>query len=184
MPTNDFDINLSDELNFWAARVFERVRKKFVDMNINTSADTEGYTGDLYRTMHWEVHNAAAGNPALIKFFYLKYGDYVQWGVGRKYGDPRWPKGQKSWKIPRIDGKDAKGATHPKYNYTAKPFLRREVVYHSKWLIKRLAEQYAYWGNFYMVKGLSDGMEDPSITEKWIKEHQDALSKGILNLSL
>lgn len=184
MATKDFELRLSDELNFWAVRVFMRIKKKFRDMDINRSRNLkDGYTGDLYRTLHWEVHNAAGGSPALIKFFYLKYGDFLQWGVGRQFGDPRWPDGQKKWDVAPLDGPDAGSISNPEHpKYKAKPFLRREVTHHAKWLLKRLAEKYAYFGNLYIVRGLSEGMGDPSIMERWIEEHRDELTRGFLKL--
>lgn len=175
MPTKDFEMNLSQELNLWAVRVFTRIRRKFLDFDINMTADGKGprYTGDLYRRMHWEVHNASGGNPALIQFFYMKYGDFVQWGVGGKVT---------KWDVPQLSGKDAGPIKHPVFDRKAKPYLRREVRYHSRWLLKRLAEQYAYFGNLYIVRGLSEGMGDPSIMNKWIDENRDMLKKGFLDM--
>lgn len=181
---SEFDLNISDELNFWGARVFERIMKKFVDMDINRYPNPkEGYTGDLYRKLHWEVHSAAGGSKALVQFFYLKYGDYLQWGVGRQFGDPRWPDGQKKWDVPKAGGRNAGSIPHPQHpKYKSKPFMRREVTHHTKWLIKRLAEQYVYFGDLHIIKGLSEGMGDPSITERWIRENRYQLSEGLLNL--
>ena len=95
MATKDFEANLTQELNLWAVRVFTRIRRKFIDYFINRHPDEEhGYTGDLYRKMWWTVHEAAGGNKAMITFFYLKYGDFVQWGVGGKV--KKWPVPQSS----------------------------------------------------------------------------------------
>lgn len=174
MPTKDLDINLQQELNWWAVRVFKRIRKKFIDFYINQYPDEEnGYTGDLYRKMWWTVHEAAGGNKALIEFFYMKYGDFVQWGVGGRV---------KKWDVPPLSGYDSGPIKHPIYNRKAKPFFRREVKYHADWLLKRLTEKYAYFGNLYIVRGLADGMGDKSITEKWVAENKDMLTKGILDM--
>lgn len=180
MATKNFEANLQQELEFWAARVLQRVLTKFVAMNINRNADRKnGYTGDLYRTLHWEVHKASGGNKAMISFFYMKYGDFIQWGVGKKLGDSE---GQKKWSIPATGGKDVAPVQAPDgRNYFAKMFLRREVMYHARWLLKRLAEQYGYWGNLYVVRGLSEGIGDPTVMKNWIAENKDMLSKGILD---
>lgn len=175
MPTKDFEINLPQELNLWAARVMKRIRRKFIHFYINREpgGKRDEYTGDLYRKMWWTVHNAAGGNKAMIEFFYMKYGDFVQWGVGGKV---------KKWNVPPLSGQDAGPIKHPQYNRKAKPFFRREVKYHADWLLKRLAEHYAYWGNLYLVRGLAEGVGDKSITEKWIAENKDMLTKGVLDM--
>lgn len=175
MANNNFEINLSQELNFWAVRVFTRIKKRFVDFNINMQVNGkgDGYTGDLYRRMYWEVHNASGGNPAMIKFFYMKYGDFVQWGVGGKVT---------KWDVPQLKGKEVEPIKHPEANRYAKPYLRREIRYHSRWLLKRLAEQYAYFGNLYIVRGISEGIGDASIMEKWIEENKNELTNGFLDL--
>lgn len=173
MATKDFEANLTQELNLWAVRVFTRIRRKFIDYFINRHPDEEhGYTGDLYRKMWWTVHEAAGGNKAMITFFYLKYGDFVQWGVGGKV---------KKWPVPPVSGDDGP-AKHPKYNRYAKPFFRREVKYHADWLLKRFTEKYAYMGNLYLIRGLSEGIGDKSITEKWIAENKDMLTKGVKDM--
>lgn len=194
MPTADFEINLSKELNLWAVRVFNKIKRNFVQYRINKGEKStdDGYTGDLYRSMWWTVHAGAGGNPAFIKFFYMKYGDFVEWGVGSRFDDPRRrgpePKGQGLWDVPPItdSGQGPIGYPEP-YNkrghrYYSKPWLRREVRYHTKWLLKRLTEQYAYWGNLYTVRSLADGVGDKSITEKWIAENKDMLTKGFLDM--
>lgn len=184
MPIKDLTTDLPQELNLWAARVFKRIKKRFLDFQISMSVNEKGgYTGDLYRRMHWEVHSAAGGNKAFIEFFYMKYGDFVQWGVGAKRNDPLYPHGQKLWDVPALKGKEVKPiqATSGR-NYYAKPYLRREVRYHTQWLLKRLAEQYAYTGNLYIVRGLSEGMGDPSIMNKWIEDNKDLLTKGFLDM--
>lgn len=172
MATKDFEINLPQELNLWAVRVFKRIRERFINFYISRGEQGE-YTGDLYRKMWWTVHNAAGGNQALIQFFYLKYGDFVQWGVGGKV---------KKWNVPPLAGKDPRPIKHPQYNRKAKPFFRREVKYHANWLLKRLTEKYAYFGNLYLVRGLADGVGDRRITEKWIEENKDMLTKGVLDM--
>ena len=181
MPTNDFDKNIQNELNLWAARVFERIKQKFIDMNINRSMNRgDGFTGDLYRSLHWEVHTAAGGSKILVQFFYLKYGDFVQWGVGRQFGDKD---GQKNWPIPPLYGKDAAGIPNPeKPKYVAKPFLRREVRYRVNGLLRDLAVKYAYFADALIIKGLSDGTGDPSIMNKWISENKELLSNDFLKM--
>lgn len=171
---NNFEINLTQELNLWGARVFEKIKRKFSPLYINKSTERgNGFTGNLYRTMYWQVFNAAGGNKAMIQFFYLKYGDFVQWGVGS---------GQKSWKIPSTGGENIPPIKAPNSNRHAKLFLRREVRYHTSWLQKRLLEEYGFESSLYIVRSFAEGMKDPSITEKWIKENQDLLTKGFLDL--
>lgn len=170
MAERPIEVDISQELNFWGARVYQRIVQNFQTLDINTTegGKGKGYTGDLRRKLWWTVHKAAAGNQAMITFFFMKYGDFLQWGVGN---------GQKSWKIPPMTGMKAIPA--PKSKRKAKPFLRSEIRHHVRWLQKRLAEQYAYTGAFYIVKGIADGIGDKSITEKWVREHQKELAQGL-----
>ena len=93
-------------------------------------------------------------------------------------------KSKKKWDIPPVGGKDIVPIQSPESSkHFAKPLMRREVKYHARWLFKRLAEQYSYYGNLYIVKGLSEGVGDPSILKKWVAENKDMLSKGIINWS-
>lgn len=170
----EFDPNLKEELTIWAIRVFDRVKKNFITFNINRMKGEKGpgFTGNLYRTIHWTVHNAAGGNQAMVDFFYMKYGDFVQWGVG-------WD--QKSWDIPQTN--EMGPITAPNGRRKAKQFLRREVKYHARWLLKRLLEEYGYRGNLYVIRGMSEGMGDPKIMEQWIEENKDALTRGAISIS-
>ena len=184
MASKEFESKLEEELNLWGARVFDRIRRNFADYHINRVANRkEGYTGDLYRRMWWTVHNAAGGNKAMISFFYMKYGDYVQWGVGRKFGDPRWPQGQKLWDIPAV--KSAEKSPIPQvdgFNYASKPFHRREIMYHLDWLKKRLAEQYGYFGSYWLERSLTEQPMSPENTRKWLKEHMWEFPQDFLDM--
>lgn len=193
MPTQDFDTNLSQEMNMWAANVFAKIKQNFKDYKINTTLNKkEGYTGDLYRRMWWTVHNASGGKKSLIQFFYMKYGDYVHWGVGSRFDDPRRrldpPQGQKIWDIPPVRSKGKQPIEHPEtYNekgkrYASKPYLRREVRYQIKSLIRDLAVRYAFFGDFFIVRGIADGIGDSSITKKWIQQNKVHLTNDFLDL--
>lgn len=162
--------DISQELNFWGARVFQRIIRNFSTLDINQNPGEKGdrFSGRLRRSIWWTVHNAAGGNQAMIDFFFLNYADFLQWGVGG---------GQKAWSVPPMHGMKAMQAPNSKRK--AKPFLRSEIRHHLKWLQRRLAEQYAYNGAFYIVKGISDGMGDKSITERWVREHEKELAQGL-----
>lgn len=184
MASKDFESQLEKELNFWAIRVFKRVQDNFIDYQINMVAKKkEGFTGDLYRRMWWTVYNAAGGNKAMISFFYMKYGDFVQWGVGRKYGDPRWPEGQKLWPVPAASGKGKAPIPQVEgFKYAAKPFLRREVMYHLRWLAKRLAEQYGYFGAYWLERSITAQPMSVDKTRSWLKEHMWELPQDFLDM--
>lgn len=165
-----------------------------MDYSINRSADRKnGYTGDLYRRMWWDVHNAAGGNKAMISFFYMKYGDFVQWGVGSRFDDPRRqltpPQGQKLWNVPPVRSKDKSPIEYPEpYNkanghrYASKPFLRREIMYHLSWLTKRLAEQYGYFGAYWLERSLTQSPTGVERTRQWLEQHMWELPQDFLDL--
>lgn len=159
-------VDISQELNYWGARVYQRILSNFTKLRINQTPK-DGYTGGLRRSIWWTVFNAAGGNQAMIEFFFFKYGDYLQWGVGS---------GQKKWPVPRMTKMEPLQA--PDSKRKAKPFLRSEIRHHVGWLQKRLAEQYAYNGALYLVRGLTYDM-DKTVTERWIKENEKQLSQGL-----
>ena len=173
MPSKDFEVKLSDELNFWAARVFDKIKQNFLALDINRTPGGKGpaYTGDLFRTLWWMVYNAAGGDKAMITFFYLKYGDFVQYGVGN---------GVKKWNVPKMTG--LVPIKHPDSNRMAKPFLRSEVRRQAKCLLKHLSEQYVYGCTFYIVKGLAECLGSQTITQRWIEQNKDALRDRFKNL--
>lgn len=167
-PTDDFLPKLSEELNFWGARVTQRILSNFDRLGINKEK-RKGYSGDLYRNVWWTVHNASGGNAALIKFYFMHYAGYVQTGTGR--GAPRidLPQMSRMAPIPRPDGKKRK----------AKPFLRSELRIHLRWLSDRLFQEYRFGGTLYIVKGIAEAIGDPSITQQWVADHADELSEGL-----
>lgn len=169
-PTQDFLPNLAEELNYWGARVTERIRSNFDRLGINKTPGGE-FTGDLYRSIWWTVHTASGGSEALIEFYFLHYAGYVQTGTGA--GAPRFnvPQMNTMEAIARPDGQRRK----------AKPFLRSEIRLHLRWLADRLFHEYRFGGSFYIVKGIAEGMGDPSITQQWVADHADELSQGLRN---
>ena len=171
-PTADFEVNLPEELNLWGARVTKRILSNFDRLKINKDADeSKGLTGDLYRSVWWTVHNAAGGNQAMIEFYYIYYGGYVQTGTGK--GAPRIDLPQMTGMKP-VDRPDG----HPR---KAKPFLRSEIRLHLRWLADRLFQQYRFGGTFYVIKGIADAIGDPTITQRWVEEHRDELTKGLVD---
>lgn len=172
-PTADFEINLSDELNFWAARVTKRVLTNFDRLNINKTPGGKGpqYTGDLYRNFWWTVHNASGGNKALITFYFMHYAPYLELGVGGKDRYVPLRAMTRMEQIERPDGSKRK----------AKPFLTSELRLHLYWLADRLFQQYRFGGTFYIVRGLAEGLGDQSITRKWVEDHKDELTEGVYN---
>lgn len=170
-PTADFEVNLPEELNYWGARVTQRILKNFDKLKINkTPNEKKGFTGDLYRNIWWTVHNASGGNQAMIEFYFLHYAGYVQTGTGK--GAPRIDLPQMSSMAP-VDRPDG----HPR---KAKPFLRSEIRLHLRWLANRLFAQYRFGGTLYVVKGIADAVGDQSITQKWIADHKDELTEGMV----
>ena len=169
MPTTGFEKALPDELHLWGARVFENIRKNFRFMDINDKKSRRG-SGDLYRSIWWDVYNSANGNLAWVKFFYMNYGDFVQWGVGR---------GVKKWPVPPMTSKEP--IKHPQFNRRAKAFMRSEIMRNARWLQKRLGEEYAYFSYLYTLKRFSDVIGDTKPTEDWIRANKDKLSPYFKN---
>ena len=172
-PTEDFYVNLPEELNFWGARVTKRILSNFDKLNINKTPGGKGkqYTGDLYRNVWWTVFNSSGGNEVLIEFYFMHYAGYVQTGTGR--GDPRiaLPPMKSMEQIDRPDGHKRK----------AKPFLRSEIRLHVMWLTNRLFQQYNFGGDLYLIKGIAEAFNDTTITKKWIEENKHRLTKETID---
>lgn len=166
-PSQDIFQNLEKELEFWAARVANKIKRNFYTLDINTRPGGKGkaFTGDLLRNIYWKVHSAAGGNAAAIEFFYLRYGKYVELAVGNGLKSIPLPAMTKVEQIARPDGASRK----------AKPFLSSEIRHHARWLQKRLFEEYMYAGSIYITSGFYEGLQDPSETQKWIATHQKEL---------
>ena len=170
-PSQDIFDNLERELEFWAARVLNKIKKNFYALGINTEPDGRGYfTGNLMRNLYWKIHSAAGGNQAAIEFFYLRYGKYVELAVGYGLKHTHLSQMTRMEPIARPDGAKRK----------AKPFLSSEIRLHAKWLQKRLFEEYMYAGNIYIVDGFYEGLQDPSETKRWIATHQKELQDSQL----
>lgn len=45
-----------------------------------------------------------------------------------------------------------------------------------------MAIKYAYFAEYYIIRGLADGVGDTSITTKWIEENKDVLSNDFLHM--
>lgn len=170
-PNEDFEVNLSKELNFWGARVTQRILSNFDRLDINKTAGGKGkkYTGNLYRNLWWTVHNASGGSKAMIQFYFMYYAPYLELGVGGK--DKYVPIRQmtRMEQIERPDGSKRK----------AKPFGTSEIRLHLYWLADRLFQQYRFGGTFYIVKGIADGLGDQSITRKWVEENREELTEAV-----
>lgn len=171
-PKQDIFTNLEKELEFWAARVVNKIKKNFYTLDINHKAGGKGpqFTGKLLRNVYWTVHSAANGNAAAIEFFYLRYGKFVELAVGGPLKYIPIPSMTKMEQIARPDGAKRK----------AKPFLSSEIRHHTKWLQKRLFEEYMYAGNIYIVSGFYEGLQDPEETRRWIHTHQKELESSEL----
>lgn len=174
-PTDDFLVNLPEELNYWGARVTQRILSNFDRLNINKTPGGKGkdYTGDLYRNVWWTVHNASGGNSALIKFYFIHYAKFLELGVG---GKDKYVKIREMTRMEQVERPDES-------RRKAKPFLTSEIRLHLRWLADRLFQQYSFGGSFYLVKGIADGLGDQSITQKWVEEHRDELTEGLVKYS-
>lgn len=169
MPIEELNKNLEEELNWFGARVVNRVRRNFIALDINRRKEGKGsqYTGNLYRSIYWTVHTMSGGNQAVIDFFYLTYGQFVEMGVGN---------GEKYRPLPEMARLEA--LTRAGSKRKAKPFMRSEIRLHARWLKDRLFDKYRFAGSYYMVKGYSDGSGDRDSLLQWISDNRDEIMKA------
>lgn len=167
---NDMNMNLKEELMHWSRRVAQKIKRNFGALNINRGEKEGGFTGDLYRSIYWTVHSMAGGNEAAVTFFFMYYGQFVQWGVGGK---------TKKWDVPQM--KQLEAIENPKTKRKAKPFLRSELTFHMRWLQERLYDEYSYGASYYLVRGLARGLNDQDAINNWLRDNQAELAKAHLS---
>lgn len=137
---------IDEELHQWAYRVANQIKDNFQKMKI-------GHSGDLLRSIYWQVHSAAKGDQQRIDFFYLHYGSFVEAGVGR---------GVKKWYVPEM--KKLEIIESETSSRTAKPFFRSTINFHTRWLAERLADEYGKLGGLAIIQGLDAGLLKKSDT--------------------
>lgn len=170
MADNAMVEKMYDELNLWAYRVANRIKDNFTKMHINRVAHGK-YTGDLYRSIYWQVHKMAGGNKGRIEFFYEYYGRFVEMGVGN---------GFKKTEVPPMRGMNV--IPIPGRKRVAKPFLTSEIRFHARWLAERLEEVFGVDAGLAIMRNFECGVNpkkgDPGQSKKWIEEHRHLIEKG------
>lgn len=167
---------LYNELMLWAFRVAKRIKENFTRMHINRVAHGN-YTGELYRSIFWQVHKMAAGNKGKIEFFYQYYGRFVELGVG---------KGFKMVNVPPMRNMDV--IPIPGRGRVAKPFMTSEIRYHARWLAERLEDVFGVEAGVAIMQNLeahlkTDGKHgDRTQSEQWIEQHRKMIEQGETSL--
>lgn len=124
--------------------IYENAMRHLSDLHV-------GRTGELRRSLHWRIFNAAGNNEVLINFYVQNVASFVELATRRgAHATQIAPvAGLRYDSVPRKD--DAGRPMHRR----AKPFLANEIRLHLRILHDILMKDYAYLGNALMVYGLT-----------------------------
>lgn len=159
----DFGNPKVDEiLHYFAKDTTERILGNFEKLNISSPTNKKGRksAGSLYRSIFWRVYNSAGGDSAKITFFYQHYATFVETGTGR---------GVRYSALEQLTKLEA--LSRPGTRRVAKPFILSEIRLHTRMLLDRLMQMYAYTGGIYIVRSLSDdkNLSIPISEAKWYR---------------
>jgi hypothetical protein len=162
-------------LHYFARNTIDRIFHHIERLDIKD-------TGALKKSIRATVSNMSSGNIALVNFFYINYGVFVEQAVGKYYGvdsDLGHKRGVKSVNIgaPEITSYDygamkgqIKGIPerNPKVKsrggergafHRPRPFLMSEIRYQLRRTQWRLLEQLGYTASAHLIKDIKDVFE-------------------------
>lgn len=150
------ELEVNEELMLWGHRVFNRIKENFTRFQINKEPGRR-YTGQLYRSIYWQVFNMAAGDVNRVDFFYEYYGKFVELGVGKGFA-----------KVDIPPMKSLGPVKIPRRNRMSKPFFYREVKYHTDWLQDRMSYVYETNSATVMLRGINEGIKESGSSMKGV----------------
>lgn len=173
---NVVDEEMMEILHYFAKNTIDRIFRHIERLGIKK------HTGNLKKSIRATVSNMSGGNAALVNFFYINYGVFVEQAVGKYYGvdsDLGHKRGVKSVNIgaPEITSYDygamkgqIKGIPerNPKVKsrggergafHRPRPFLMSEIRYQLRRTQWRLLEQLGYTASAHLIKDIKDVFE-------------------------
>lgn len=173
---NVVDEEMMEILHYFAKNTIDRIFRHIERLGIKK------HTGNLKKSIRATVSNMSGGNAALVNFFYINYGVFVEQAVGKYYGvdsDLGHKRGVKSVNIgaPEITSYDygpMKGIIRniPPKNpevksrggergafHRPRPFLMSEIRYQLRRTQWRLLEQLGYTASAHLIKDIKDAFE-------------------------
>lgn len=151
-------------LYYFMQDTLDRVMENIMTMKIGTHNPKATWdTGDLERSIKATVTMNAGGDEALVNFFYLHYGNFVQAAV---QGNTPWTYPLPKTDIPAMTSRDIvprpdAEAIKKKYNLSgetrpAKPFLRSQALREAKRAHRRIGDIYIFAGYLAILRGVDD----------------------------
>lgn len=140
-----------EKLYYTCEKITERVLENMHRLHIHV-------TGELERSIHWEVWNASNGDSAIITFFFNYYAPFVELAVqkGFSVNDPgiegRLPGKIRSSNYPGIEVR-RKNKQGEVLQRLAKPFIKGAVRTHGRILADTLIKYYGAVGGVQMAYG-------------------------------
>lgn len=137
-------------LHYFAIDTTKKILKNFQLLEISSPyhPKKKPFTGNLYRSIYWQVQNNAGGNQTAVRFYFLNYARYLEMGVG-------W--GVKYSRIPAITAElGLRPIPRDGGRRMAKPFLMSEIRLHTRMVLEKLAAKYAFEGGMYILSTLAD----------------------------
>lgn len=131
--------------------IMDNINRHLRDLKVSPYNPDHKGTGDLKRTIHWKVFNAASGNEVLMKFYVQNISSFVELATQRR---------AHATLIAPVSGKRYEGVQRDDdYGHAmrrkAKPFISNEIRLHARILHRLLVNDFAYLGHAYMIVGLN-----------------------------
>ena len=160
------DKDVRQNLIWFCENTIDRILYNFKQLHIspyNPNLRNSG-DGELMRSIHWTVSNSAGGNKALVSFFYLNYGRYVELATGYElsthitWNNPgKLPSMQGMESIPRGDD----------FDRPSKPVISSEIRLQARRLLEKLAKRFAYLGGASIIYNVLDPEKSEAVIQDW-----------------
>mgnify|MGYP004661189505 CR=1 FL=1 len=136
--------------------IMDNIERHLRDLEISPYNPRSKSTGQMKRSLHWKIFNAAGGNMVLMKFYVQNISSFVELATQRKaHATLVAPVSGK-----RYDGVERNDDSGRKMRRKAKPFISNEIRLHARILHHLLVRDYAYLGHAAMIIGLTPKHKD------------------------
>lgn len=131
--------------------IMDNIEQHFRDLKISPYNPNLKSTGQLKRSIHWKIFNAAGGNEVLMKFYVQNISSFVELAAQRK---------AHATLVAPVSGKRYEGVSRTDdagkpMRRKAKPFISNEIRLHMRILHNLLVRDFAYLGHAAMITGLN-----------------------------
>lgn len=147
---NILEPQVQEMIYYMADDIMTRIEKNFKRLGIspfNPNVSGGKFTGELMRSIHWEVYNRSGGNEILVRFYMQNIANFVELATQRK---------AHATQLEEIPGMNYEGISRADdagkpMKRKAKPFIAGELRLHGRMMFDRLVRHYGYVGNMLLA---------------------------------